>query len=110
MAPGNGLVRAACNQHQTTSVPALQEHLVRVIHPFHPVAGQELRYLGEQRNRAGLRILGRDGEGVVWAMPVEWTDREPVDPELVLSAGRDAVVLVRDLLGLAEVIAGVKTA
>ena len=73
-------------------------------HPFHPLAGQKCEYVGERRNMHGLRLLCRADDGVVWAVPVEWTDRVEPALELQLSAGR-AYFLVGDLLALSELFA-----
>jgi hypothetical protein len=45
-----------------------------------------------------------DGDGVAWALPIEFTDLVESSEEVVISAGR-AVLLVDDLLALAALIA-----
>jgi len=80
---------------------------VRVCHPFHPLAGQELRRVGERTNMAGRRLLGLDAADAVWSIPVEWTDVAPRDPEYEISAGR-AYFLFDDLLGLLALIPAVR--
>lgn len=74
------------------------------MHPFHPVAGQQLRRVGETANVAGRRVLCLGGDGLTWAVPVEWTDLVEPSVEREIGAGR-AHVLLDDLLALAELIA-----
>lgn len=73
---------------------------MRITHPFHPLAGQTLRRVGERRNMAGRRVLVLDDADTPWAVPVEWTDVTTQDPENEMSAGR-AVFLVENLVALA---------
>ncbi len=77
---------------------------MRVTHPFHPLAGRNLRRVGEHANLIGRRILCQDAEGRVHAVPIEWTDLTEPDLERQIGAGR-TYVRVADLLGLAELIA-----
>jgi hypothetical protein len=72
---------------------------VRVIHPFHPLSGQQLVCVGERYNRYGRRLLLQVDDGTMYAVPHQWTDRVAPDPELVISQQR-AVVRVSDLLEL----------
>jgi hypothetical protein len=53
-------------------------------------------------------VLLLDGEGVVRAVPVAWTDLHDASLEVQLGEGRTAV-LVDDLLALVSVIAGMTT-
>ena len=73
-------------------------------HPFHPLAGQECEYVGERRNMHGLRLLCQADDGVLWTVPVEWTDRVEQRLELQMGAGR-TYFLVGDLLALSELLA-----
>jgi len=97
----------SCNQPRTAAIPVADEHLVKVTHPFHPLAGKELRRVGESHNVAGRRVVCVDGEGVAWAVPIEFTDLVEPSEELLASAGR-AVLFVDDLMALAALVAQVK--
>lgn len=74
------------------------------MHPFHPLAGCELRRVGERANLFGQRVLCLADDGTVWALPIEWTDLVEATAEHEISAGR-AYFLVENLLGLAELVA-----
>jgi hypothetical protein len=63
-----------------------------------------VRRVGESCNAAGRRVVCLDGDGVAWALPIEFTDLVESSEEVVISAGR-AVLLVDDLLALAALIA-----
>jgi hypothetical protein len=78
--------------------------LVRVIHPFHPLSGQQLACIGERYNRYGRRLLLAVDAGGVCSVPREWTDLVASEPELVVGDGR-AWFRVSDLLGLLELVA-----
>jgi hypothetical protein len=84
------------------AVPAT--HLVRVTHPFHPLSGQQLVWIGERSNRSGRRLLLRTDDSCVWSVPEQWTDLAAPDPEVVLGAGR-ALCRLRDLVELARLVA-----
>ena len=62
-----------------------------------------MTWLGDRTNTSGTRVLCQDEDEVVWAVPIEWTDRIEVALETVLNAGR-APVLVDDLLSLSQVL------
>lgn len=57
-------------------------------HPFHPLAGGEFEFVKRRRNWQADRVYFFDGEGELVAVPAEWTDVVPVDPFVVVSAGR----------------------
>ncbi len=71
-----------------------------VTHPFHPYTGQRGLFVGKRANRAGIRLLLRFDDGRICAVPSQWTDAMPPDPEVVMGAGR-ALCTVADLLELA---------
>ena len=73
------------------------------MHPFHPLAGLQLRRVGERANMFGRRVLCRADDGTVWALPIEWTDLVEPAVEHEIAAGR-AYVLVENLLALAELV------
>ena len=77
---------------------------MRVTHPFHPLSGRQLVRVGERYYRYGTRILLQVGDGVVRAVPRQWTDLVAPDPEMVIGQGH-AVLRIGDLLELAGLVA-----
>lgn len=73
------------------------------MHPFHPLAGRQLRRVGERANMFGRRVLCLADDGTVWALPIEWTDLVEPAVEQEIAAGR-AYVLIENLLALAELV------
>src|SRR5271165_5469867 len=51
------------------------ESFVTVTHPFHPLAGQRLRVLFEQKLAGGLAVSCEGGSLSSLMLPVTWTDR-----------------------------------
>src|SRR5207247_1672346 len=49
--------RAVCHSIQNANASTGSTRLVRVIHPFHPLTGQQLVCVGERCNRYGKRLL-----------------------------------------------------
>jgi Family of unknown function (DUF5372) len=76
---------------------------VRVTHPFHPLSGQQLFCVGERFNRYGKRFLLRVNEGAICSVPEQWTDRTPLNPEVVVGEGRALFRLV-DLIELERLV------
>jgi hypothetical protein len=60
--------------------------------PFHPLAGQRLRVLGQRRGPRGLEVDCDGGAAGRVRVPVTWTDRVP--PE---AAGRVSAGVLADL-------------
>ena len=77
--------------------------LVRITHPFHPLAGRQLACVGERYNRSGKRLLLRVDDKTVCSVPPQWTDLAASDPEVVMGQGR-ALFRVVDLLELASLV------
>lgn len=78
-----------------------------VTHPFHPYSGQRGGFVGKRANRAGVRLLLRFDDGRICAVPSQWTDAVPPDPEVIMGAGR-ALCTVTNLLELACFVATLK--
>jgi hypothetical protein len=76
---------------------------VRVTHRFHPLFGREFEFVTHRQNWGEDRVHLHDENGQVFSLPVAWTDVAPVDPFVVLAAGRCPFTVV-DLLALAELI------
>jgi Family of unknown function (DUF5372) len=60
---------------------------VTVTLPFHPLAGQRLRVLGQQRSARGLELDCDGGDLGRVRLPAAWTDRVPAEAGGRLSAG-----------------------
>ena len=50
-----------------------------VTHPFHRLAGQRLRVLGQQRSHRGLELDCDGGDLGRVRLPAAWTDRVPAE-------------------------------
>jgi hypothetical protein len=61
---------------------------VRVTHPFHPLAGQELEFVKRRKNWRLDRVYFYNEAGELATLPAEWTDVVTPDPFVVMSAGR----------------------
>ena len=73
---------------------------VHVTHPFHPLAGQELKLITYRRSYGHPRVECQDAAGKVHTIPLSWTDAAGgSDPLLEISAGR-SFFRVEDLLYL----------
>jgi hypothetical protein len=72
----------------------------RIIHPFHPFQNKEYEIDSIRTIPNERRVFFFNEEGCITSVPLDWTDIEPLDPWVVLSAGR-ALFRVRELLELA---------
>ncbi len=79
---------------------ALEQQRIRVTHPFHPLAGQEFDLISRKRNWGEDRVFIVGQGGLTTSIPATWTDVDPPDPYVVVSAGRTAF-RIQDLLALA---------
>jgi len=85
-------------KNANTSIAGMR--LVGVTHPFHPLSGRQLCWVGERYNRYGMTLLLETDDGSVCSVPPQWTDLVVRDPEIVLGEQR-ALFRVVDLLDLA---------
>jgi hypothetical protein len=76
---------------------------VRVLHPFHPLSGQQLTCVGKRYNRYGTHLLLQINDGAVCSVPLQWTDLVAPDPEIVRGRCR-ALFCTRDLMDLARLV------
>jgi hypothetical protein len=81
----------------------------RVTHPFHPWHGRRFEFVDCRQCWGGWRVFCYTPEGQLAYFPAAWTDAGPVDPFVVLSAGR-AVVRVEDPLRLIELMEDLRAA
>ena len=72
-------------------------------HPFHPLAGRDFEFVEARHNWGEDRVVLHDEQGSVFSLPAGWTDAGPVDPFVVVAAGRCPFTLA-GLLGLADLI------
>ncbi len=76
----------------------------RIVHPFHPLCGQQLSLVTIRHNWGEDMLYYRDPKGMLVSVPVHWTDRIPTDPVVTVSAGRSPFRL-EDLLELTRLVA-----
>jgi len=77
----------------------------KIIHPFHPLRGQEFEVIEYRRSWLTEYIDYRAPEGWTGSVPLAWTDAGGMDPFCEVSAGR-SFFRVRELLDLAEMLKG----
>jgi hypothetical protein len=77
--------------------------MVRVTHPFHPLAGREFVFIALRQTWGEDRVFFYDEQGTVSSLPVAWTDAVPADVFVTIAAGRSAF-RVEDLVALRELI------
>ena len=76
----------------------------RIVHPFHPLYGQQLLLVTIRHNWGEDMLYYRDPKGTLVSVPARWTDRIAADPVVTVSAGRSPFRL-EDLLELARLVA-----
>jgi hypothetical protein len=74
-----------------------------VIHPFHPLAGQELERASGPPQESHRRVFFHTADGRLSSVPLTFTDLVEVDAFVAVSAGR-AWLGINDLLRLAELV------
>jgi hypothetical protein len=79
----------------------------RVTHPFHPGHGRQFSVVTIRDNWGERRVYYRDRRGQLNSIPAGWTDLEPADPFVTISAGRSPFRL-EDLLELVRLVAVLK--
>lgn len=80
------------------------ELVFTVMHPFHPLSGQQFPLLCQRYTWGEPRVLFEDpATGRVRSLPVTWTDLAPPDPFVSLSAGR-ALFRLEDLRALVRLL------
>jgi hypothetical protein len=79
---------------------------VEVTHPFHPLRGQRFAFLTRKKTWGEDRVTFQDSKGRFHSIPTSWTDLRPVDPFVVMAAGR-ALFRPVDLLAVVALAGGV---
>jgi hypothetical protein len=74
----------------------------RVTHPYHPLCGREFALVTYRHAWGEERVHYHDDAGKLRSLPSAWTSVSPVDPFVVLAAGRSPF-RVADLLELCRV-------
>jgi len=74
-----------------------------VVHPHHPLSGQEFELLTWCQAWCEDRVFFEDREGRVRSLPASWTDVAPADPFVTLSGGR-SIFRLQDLRALAALV------
>jgi hypothetical protein len=74
-----------------------------VTHRFHPLSGRDFEFVVHRRNWGEDRVYCRDEDGELFSLPAAWTDAAPVDPFVVIAAGRcpftaEGLLAVADLI------------
>jgi hypothetical protein len=77
-----------------------------VIHPFHPLQGQRFAVVSCAKAWGEDRIYYINSEEQIDNIPTEWTDFNPPDPFVALSAGR-ACLRVAELVEMLRLIKGI---
>jgi hypothetical protein len=74
-----------------------------VTHPFHPLTGRQFDLVVRKHTWAEDRVFFFDDNGQLISLPAGWTDVDPMDPFVVVAAGRSAL-RVEELLALASLV------
>jgi Family of unknown function (DUF5372) len=80
----------------------------RVLHPYHPLFGQEFDLILYRHNGNERRVYFDDPEGCLVSVPAHWTSMVSEDPFVVIAAGRSCFRVV-DLIELVNLIGGLKS-
>lgn len=78
-------------------------------HPFHPLYGREFTIATRRQYFGDERLVYYDDQRELASIPLAWTSLAPVDPVVVLSAGR-SLFRVEDLIELARLIRRIRDA
>jgi hypothetical protein len=80
-----------------------QSRRFRVIHPYHPLFGQDFELLLRAQNWREDRVWFHDAVDRLRSLPANWTSTVAEDPFTVVAAGR-AAFRVEELLELVRLI------
>jgi hypothetical protein len=80
---------------------------VRVTHRFHPWFGLEFVFVDRRLAWDEDRVSFVGEDGAVASLPAAWTDIDPVDPFVVMAAGR-CPFRIADLLAVADLLDALK--
>ncbi len=91
----------------TTAQQNLNDSTFRIIHPFHPLKNAEFEIDAIVTLPGERRVFFYNHKGRKSSVPLDWTDIEPQDSFVVVSAGR-SLFRTEDLLGLARLLGEIK--
>jgi hypothetical protein len=74
-----------------------------IVHPFHPLAGQELERASGPPQASQRFVWFHTAEGRLSQIPLNFTDLVEPDPYVVVSSGR-AYLRLKDLLRLVDLL------
>ena len=78
--------------------------LFTIIHPFHPLHGQQFRLIARSNFWGKPRVQYHDPHsGFLRSIPLTWTGLAPLDPSVELAVGR-ALLRLSDLQELARLL------
>lgn len=75
----------------------------RVVHPFHPLYGQEFELISYSHCWSEERVFFHNQDGHLGSLPAIWTSMATPDPFVMISAGR-SLFRVEDLLVLVSLL------
>ena len=91
----------------TTPQQNLNHRTFRIIHPFHPLKDMEFEVDTIRTLPGERRVFFFNQKGRKSSIPLDWTEIEPQDPFVVVSAGR-SLFRVEDLVELARLVGEIK--
>jgi hypothetical protein len=89
-----------CGQSTTAHGDAADSSF-EVIHPHHPLKGQQFKLVTYRHNWGEDRVYFHDSDGRLCSIPASWTTAVAADPFVMLAAGR-CLFRYEDLLRLAN--------
>jgi len=103
---GSSRLRRARNpwkSRRTTPGRSGRGDFFHVVHPFHPLTGQELERASGPPQESHRLVFFHNADGRLSSIPLAFTDYVEVDSFVTVSAGR-AWLGIKDLLRLAELV------
>src|SRR5580704_12232771 len=106
MSSSSAVCAGICCKRRLSTADGCDELLqrFRVVHPFHPLYGQDFEQLGTREGLPEDRLYFEDHNGHASSIPKDFTDRGPIDPVVVIGRGR-SLFRVADLLELSSLLA-----
>jgi Family of unknown function (DUF5372) len=103
---GSSKLRRARNpwkSRRTTPGQSGSGAFFRIVHPFHPLSGQELERASGPPQASQRFVWFHTAEGRLSQVPLNFTDLVEPDPYVAVSSGR-AYLGLKDLLGLVDLL------
>lgn len=72
----------------TTPFRDIEERTIRIIHPFHPLNGQEFEFITRKQTWGQDRVFYRNSEDKIVPIPASWTSICQDEPFVKQAAGR----------------------